>query len=74
MCAHHECVAHGVRAAKQESLRLLVQTARGRHCLIAIGLWIHQTVIDGHVVRKEFELLWVLRKVVDLAAEQLRRS
>jgi hypothetical protein len=74
VCADHQRRAHGIGACEHEGLRLLVETLRRGHGFVAVGLGVHEAMVDGHVVGEQFELFGVAGEFVYLAEKKLWNS
>ena len=67
--SYHEGVSDSICATEHERLGFFIQATSRRDLLVTMGLGVHQPVVDGHVVRKKFELFRVIGEFIDLRGE-----
>ena len=72
MNTYHQGVTNGITTAEHERLTFLVKTASRWNGTISERFWVHEAVIDGHVVRELLQLFGIISQVADLLFQKLR--
>ena len=72
MNTYHQGVTNGITTAEHERLTFLVKTASRWDGAISERLWVHEAVIDGHIVRELLQLLRIISQIADLLSKKLR--